>query len=1080
MQNQFTGNLMFKISLMLLLLLSFLMNQVSAADRIWTSADGKQRVKAEFAGLNGDRVQLKIPGGLIVSLPLDKFSQRDQEYAQRTAKSSNPGNTPSSEAMQMAESKAVDADKNSESENINNAPVASSGDMKQLANDEIGKTSRLLGEKFNLMLVNGLPVIHQDHFLELENIRSATERHQRYKAAEQALAREQQNFGKLLELVALGLDESWVEEFLPNFIANHYPKQVVESLLNFRYQTGGAIGIWKGDNEFERRAAQQMFEREYRGTLSELAIKTPFRICFISKARLSPYDFTRNGLAVVALSEGGTPVAPGLEWKSTFPNLPSSGGFRKSLNVAGAPIAGASFWQVSPEVVKTLPSKTRKGYTGGVLTERWAFIATVVTFRNAPLLEAGDRQMPALFGTVDSIELYADPALRKQLHSFSLERYPAAVLVHGVTPASEAAKTVIPFDEFAVAGLVARNQEIPLHVESWTRIWQQLSEKDQRAVLKTEQKLAEYSDLSFSIPGIISSQRSSTDMKQQVSTANEKKSQLRTEVNRLMSPRRQPFFPPFAGTIGARWDQDRESLSEAQQQQLSDWLAGRTETAEDRFRLNFKIAIDGRTDEPTLVDMSLSQQQAELRAAGEQPSQLISLDENLAFDERGELELSGTETGLFRRAGQEYRPFQFLLNLGCDTKTLMRSLPEQIVKTALAQKPDETRIAVSLDVRVQKLRTLKTDARQGGRYATVIIDVLPTHISVGENNKAPQYHGPLNLASLKKLAAHQPEKAIPVKSQEKEEAISLTPQGMLHLIAAAAPKFLDNPEQLDQLMVMRWRFENVPMFDVKPDQVRFFDKGSQNLPSGEERAVKAEKFKAWAKRWAESVPEHFTMQFDSFRFEGLDSERPSPALFSNSFIPWDGGGNVNDYGHMMYRLKRPNDIQPPMAAEEVQALLDLFAIAPRDLVLDQQYAIPDLEGRTYKAMSSNHQGIAGLKVTPPAEPIFPLLRFDKEIWPAENASLERTAHKPKLEIMAKVTSFKLVDELPRHPWVEGLSHYHRRQYPADRIADKGKYAIVEVNLKAARLVDAATGKTVLPLVLKAYRTSDLNAEEKKK
>ncbi len=1075
MQNQFTRNLMFKISITCLLLLSFLTSQGSAADRTWTSADGRQRVRAEFAGLKGDQVQLKITGGLIVSLPLTQFSQRDQKYIQRTASTDTPDQTPNSETKKMVVADQVDSVKTADTETNKQVAVASSGDMKRLANDDIGKASRLLGEKFNLMLVNGLPVIHQEHFLELENIGSATERHQRHQAAVQALARERQNFSKLLERVALGVDESWIEEFLPNFIANHYPRQVVESVLNFKYQTGGAVGIWKGDNEFERRAAQQKFEREYGESLSELAIKGPFRICFISKARLSPYDFTRKGLSVKALAHGGTPVVPGVEWKTTFPTLPSSGGYRRSLNVAGSPVAGTSFWKVGPDMVNRLPSRTKKSFIGGAVTERWAFIATVVTFRSAPLLEPADRQMPAIFGTVDSVELFADLTLRKLLHSFPLKRYPTAVLVGGVEAVSESSQAVIPLDEFAVAGLIARNQGLKLKDESWTRIWQQVSKKDQQAVLKTREKLNSYTDLNFSIPSMISTQRASADLNQRVSSASQEVSRLRLEIQGLMSPSRQPFFPPFAGTFGATWDQDRESISAAQRQQLSDWLAGRTEAAGDLYRLNFKVVLDPRTDEPRLEDMSLTQQQAELRAAGEQPSHLISLYENRAFDERGELELRGTETGLFQRAGQEYKPYQFLLNLGCDTKTLMRSLPEEAVKKALAERGDEIRIAVTLDVRVQQLRSLNTDTGKQGGYATVILDSLPIHISVGEKDKAPLYEGPLQMAALQKLAAHQPEKSIPVQSKENEKAFALSPQGMLPLIASVAPEFLEDPEQLDQLMVMRWRFENVPMFDVKPDQVRFFDKGSQTLPSRDVRAAKAEKFKAWLKRWAESIPDQFTMQFDDFRFQGLDKDRPSPALFSNSFIPWSGGGNVNDYGHMMYGLKHPDTIKPAMAAEKVQELLDLFAIAPRDLLMDQIYAVPDQEGHNFKAAFPNPQAIPGLTMDRPAEPIFPLLRFDKEIWPAENARLEQTAHKPRLEITAKVTSFKLVEELPRHPWVEGLSRFHSREYPSDRIIDKGKYAIMEVKLKSARLVDPATGKTVLPLVLKEYRAVDLKA-----
>lgn len=1056
--------------IMLFLVFGILFGPALAEDRIWTSADGKQRVKAAFAGVKGEHIQLILPNGILVSLPKSKFSRRDQEFVEQASAADSPAPSTQPEANETDRPVAMNEPSNADTQ-------GTPGDLKLLANDEIGQSSRALAEKHGLPVLHGLPVIHLDHFLRLDSIPSATERSRVYKQAEQALEKEQQNFGKFLELVALGIDAEWIEPFLPSFIANHFPKSVVESLVNFKYQTGGAIGIWKGNNEFEKRAAQERFNREYRNQLTKMTIKTPFRICFLSKARLSRYDFSRNGLAVAALKKDKSPVAPGDEWKSAFPVLPSTGYYRKKISVAGPSVAGSTFWPVTPEIVKTLPGRTIKGYTGGVRTERWAYIATVVTFRSSPLLEITERNLPAIFGSVDSIEIYAEPTLRTHLFSFPLERYPTSVLTAENALSVQKTESVIPFDEFALAGLIANGKQIELHAETWKEIWNHTGKQDQAAYLFTNNQLKKYFDTSSGIPNMLSSEPASTRRDQQLSDASDTLSKLKSSIDKRMYPTRRPFFPPYAGNVGRDWGEQDNTLSTAQQKRLTDWLAQRARAAENRFRLTLKLSLDGRTDESTLISSRLNKElAAALQKQGKEPEHYLSLDENLAFDERGELDLNGTKTGLFRVPGPQFKTFQFLLNLGHSGRTLTRALPEQVVKTALSQKPGETRIAVFLDVQVRDLKLLDAGFQNegaGGRPC-VVFDVIPTRLAVGEDHQAPLFEAPLDHALLQKLEASQPQKKIPDQPAGNGQPLELTPQRMLPLIAKVAPEFLDDKERLDQLMVMRWRFENVPLSGLMPDQIHFFDKGSPALPSDAERAAKAEQFKTWARRCAETVPDQIAVQLNDFRFEGLDPQRPSPALVSRSLVPWLKAGLPYNLHHVMYDLQHPDRIQPPMSAEEVQSFLDLFAIAPRDVVLEQQFAVPDTKGNTHKLLIPNNQGIPGLTNVKPAEPIFPVLRFDKEIWPPENHKLAATTQKPRLEVVFQVASLKLIDTLPRHPWIEGDAKFHSRDYPADRIPDNGQYALIQVKLKSARLVDPATGKTVLPLVLKDYRSVKKN------
>jgi hypothetical protein len=87
--------------LCLLLASATLIAQDAAAIRQWKSADGRL-VEAQFLGLSGDKVKMKLRSGTVYEVPLEKLSAEDQQWARTqtaaaAAASSNPSLAPTAE-----------------------------------------------------------------------------------------------------------------------------------------------------------------------------------------------------------------------------------------------------------------------------------------------------------------------------------------------------------------------------------------------------------------------------------------------------------------------------------------------------------------------------------------------------------------------------------------------------------------------------------------------------------------------------------------------------------------------------------------------------------------------------------------------------------------------------------------------------------------------------------------------------------------------------------------------------------------------------------------------------------------------
>ena len=407
--------------------------------RTWTTADGKHSVEASYSGTQGNRVTLKTRDGKAVQVLTSQLSVEDNKYLAKIASSNAPQEAP-------------------------------------IVNDVIARQSIAVGKKYGLPIINGLPTVHLDDFSDRLNQTSGGQRSQGYKNGQEKIGQEQKNLGRILELIALNSDPNWIAPYLPNFVINHFKKEIATQYIESSIMTSN-MGVWKGENEFEKRASQQSFENKYKNQIPKLAIKTPLRFRFISKARLSEYDFLRNGLGIGSQDRSGSESVAGLEWIRVLPTFPSAGYHRKQIRVAFTPFGGTSFWPVDANTVKSLPSHSTSTIPGRGRSIRWAYVSTVVTLRNAPIFNLSSDDPPTLFGSVESVEIFSDPELKTRLHTFQLNTAPKAVLVDNSTQSTKELGQAIPLDELALAGLFHQNTAV--HSSSWPRMFEHVARQDQ-------------------------------------------------------------------------------------------------------------------------------------------------------------------------------------------------------------------------------------------------------------------------------------------------------------------------------------------------------------------------------------------------------------------------------------------------------------------------------------------------------------------------------------------------------------------------------------------------------------------------
>ncbi|QDV69811.1 hypothetical protein Poly24_35280 [Rosistilla carotiformis] len=222
--------------------------------RVWRTADGKHSVEAALIGQTDDRVKLRRKDGRIIEVAINVLSEQDQIYA--------------SEAAERL----------------------TQNTQQPVAGDQIDRDMQRLASQHGLATLNGLPVVRAGHFLDPAGANQSDASRRRYQQANEQLANERAALARFIERVVLGAAPSYFEDQLPTFIANHLPKNIADTYIQYRFQTDGALGVWKGADEFQRNASRQAFEQKHAKQLADLAVHSPIRLRFVSQARFSTYD----------------------------------------------------------------------------------------------------------------------------------------------------------------------------------------------------------------------------------------------------------------------------------------------------------------------------------------------------------------------------------------------------------------------------------------------------------------------------------------------------------------------------------------------------------------------------------------------------------------------------------------------------------------------------------------------------------------------------------------------------------------------------------------------------------------------
>lgn len=359
-----------------------------------------------------------------------------------------------------------------------------------------------------------------------------------------------------------------------------------------------------------------------------------------------------------------------------------------------------------------------------------------------------------------------------------------------------------------------------------------------------------------------------------------------------------------------------------------------------------------------------------------------------------------------------------------------------------------------------------------------------------------------------------PEPGESISRRGNKEAQELTPAMIPLMIAKFQPKFFES--HLDQFIVTRLQHEY--WFRTDPKQNTYgVDQALgealpvfADMPGAAARKGLTTKFKAWSDKNMGSATGPFTLRFDDVEFKhAILHTTPSPAFFhgmrygspfyGNPFRPmYDAEvafGTETRQIEQDERFNAANEQFNPGGDNRSSAVKAAFAkrkenvaawekaitSPPREIYFSMrryQFVVPDANGnRSTSGQGASmggrsSGGIAGIPISKPAtEPIFPVLSIDKEIWLPENAAIDANGARLQLEITLETKNVEIVDQPAPHPWIEAFLRYspnnirpETKEYRSR--CDAGQYAMIHVNLQAARIVNADTGATVLQLELR--------------
>ncbi|WP_417387430.1 hypothetical protein [Gimesia sp.] len=899
-------------------------------------------------------------------------------------------------------------------------------------------------------------------------------------------------FTRLLDRVALGLDPNHLS---PVLIATHFPETIGRFITVSTNRVGGIrTAKWFGENEFDKRASQQKFEQTYADKLRHYAVELPIRFVEIQKVVLGKngnYDFERGGVLIDHRVVNGR--FPGLTTCSF--NLRA-----EQIDRRTRPCFVQEFLPLTTEQARPLFSGVQQGY------DLPAYVTRVVTWDRLQLEEYQDEQLPPVSVSRESFELYRDPQLKQHIASLESKQVPPPVL-------SEAKGKILPGSDQPLAldqstlfflkqeadGINAEEDELKKLFDDYryhTKSYSSTVSDALRELTGAEEEYSRYGTVRNGYSA------GTPEEKQQ---AIQKWKEAQAKVNQLFQQPQSSFFPASI---------DQRDLDERQfpvlREKWQKWMRQCIDSTKRHFVVHAEVKLDQQLRD---VQLMISRQNLPnpytwspaktLIDEGVPASHLVVLnyqDSNMVISHTPCLQLTQPLEDVLDRVPDQIRD----LIIDQQNGTARVELVVAVGKTTLLPHTDENRRGgLLLETEVKQLR-LFTD-RKYNRELIFEVELNP----VADSTKT----GSVSVLRSK-TAAPDAEEMQQTKSEKVE---AWTPAASLRLIARYLPEF--TRENSGVLMFNRWRQEtdflskrDQSKYGIVPDRGLYF-RSQTSAPTVQQLNVEGKAFVQWLNR-PESLPgsryslrfetkfadlsdevkgyrqalvsvREFdgSMQYSQIMFHiGSEIKRAKRSIETNKYMeknfperPKSGGGGFGGSGGSLGLGKQPTDSSQTVQVseknkkilqeiEELTRLEQYLSSAPPVFILrdiGNQYGLTNLRGNLQAYGTSSLEEERLQKIY---EPIFPTLNMSHQIVLPTGLQIKPGNRKWEVEVEFDVKS-ATSQETPPDLFDPKLSGKY-----SDKLSrkDHGKYALFDVEVTAAWLINQQTGKRAHELKLVPY------------
>ncbi|QDU49525.1 hypothetical protein [Gimesia panareensis] len=922
----------------------------------------------------------------------------------------------------------------------------------------------------------------------------------RYTSEGPLLSSDPGRFSRLLDRIALGLDPNYV---CPNFIAYHFPDTIGRFVSAGLDRQGNITSAqWFGNNEFDKRSNQQSFQQEYAEKLKAYAVSLPLRFVEIQKVQLGfqgRYDFERQGAFIDHRLVNGQ--FPGLNGTTSYSR-------EKEMDRRFSPCFVQQFLPLSAEQARPLFSQAKDGYNP-------AYVARVVTWNRLPLGRENEQKIPPVLVSTESCDLYRDPLLKQHIASLECKPVPAPFLSDAKGKVLPGPDQPLDLNQGALYFLKQEADGVQADSGELEKLFTDYSYQTKSYARAVSDALTELTQAEESYSSIGTARNGYTAVKDEAKQRIILKwKAARQKVDQLLKHPQSSFFPVDFG---------ERSLDEKQLPELREKWKQWMITCIDSTKRNFIVNADIRLD-PQLGDVQLTiSHESLLNPYTWEPAKPL-IDQGIPAN---------------RLLILNYRnpriPYTHIpcLQLQQPLDQTFAQIPQDVRDLIKDRLNNTARLEMLVSLGKPTLLPHPTANRQPGLLfptklkgirlyndQTLIYEYRLPGAGKNANTDASAS------VSQSRPAMSAPPKGVPADSGKAEP---LTPATCLRLIARYLPEFTQ--QNAGTLMYNRFQHEDnfrrvgeKSEFGLNPQRGIYF-RSQNESPSVPQLKAESQAFVNWLNR-PESIPgNRYTLQFPT-RFipysedvQGYRRELLSTGSFGSGMaytqvlnsvnadinslqrkmkfdaqnnqpasktVNFGGGGGFNigtpSNPQKTQTPKQKSENNDPSAKEkqyrqeiaELTRIQQYFESAPPVLYLKHlsyRFGFTNLRGEL-QAYGTNDLETARLQKI--YEPIFPVLNLSHEIVLPKSLDFDPEKREWPIELEFQIKSASAQDTPPPLFDKAKAGKYHAQLRPQE---DHGKYAIFNVELQGAWLVDQKTGQRLHPLKLIPINPKKSSAEK---